>query len=182
MEDVTGYVRLQQEQEAGHDRQMDLEVKVTQMESELFRRSHDLGQANEKLREANEDLVAANRRLQESCKELETFAYSVSHDLRGQLMVINGLAQIAIEDNGAKLGPAGCDPLRRIMRCTERLGRMSDDVLAYSRATRQDLTLGPVAVEPLIDYIVSERPDLQPPRPRSSSDAPCRGSAARKPP
>jgi signal transduction histidine kinase len=41
---------------------------------------------------------------------------------------------------------------------------MSDDVLAYSRVTRQDLKLETVQVEGLIDYIVSERPELQPPK------------------
>jgi signal transduction histidine kinase len=54
--------------------------------------------------------------------------------------------------------------LRRIINCAERLGRLMDDVLAFSCVARQDLKLGPVDFEELIDSILSERPDLQPPK------------------
>ena len=71
-------------------------------------------------------------------RELESFAYSVSHDLRAPLRAITGFASLLREDEAARLSQEGGDLLDRIGSNAERMGDLIDDVLEYSRITRID--------------------------------------------
>jgi signal transduction histidine kinase len=72
-------------------------------------------------------------------KELESFSYSVSHDLRAPLRSIDGFAQALIEDHAADLTPKGQDYLRRVRAAAQRMGRLIDDLLNLSRVERAEL-------------------------------------------
>lgn len=78
------------------------------------------------------DLEASNR-------ELETFCYSVSHDLRAPLRSIDGFSQILLEDYSPKLDEASCDYLNRIRSGAQRMGRLIDDLLKLSRVSSGEL-------------------------------------------
>jgi PAS domain S-box-containing protein len=78
------------------------------------------------------ELTAANR-------ELETFSYSVSHDLRAPLRAIDGFSQALLEDCGDALGAEGQEHLRRIRSAAQHMGRLIDDMLKLARVTRADL-------------------------------------------
>jgi PAS domain S-box-containing protein len=78
------------------------------------------------------ELEAANR-------ELESFAYSVSHDLRAPLRTIDGFSQIIIDDYSGKLDEQGKNYLLRVKSATQRMGQLIDDILKLSRITRQEL-------------------------------------------
>jgi light-regulated signal transduction histidine kinase (bacteriophytochrome) len=71
-------------------------------------------------------------------RELDAFAHSVSHDLRGPLRSLDGFSHALMEDHAEKLDGEARDFLNRISKASRRMGRMIDDILALSRATRQE--------------------------------------------
>ncbi len=78
------------------------------------------------------DLAAAN-------KELETFSYSVSHDLRAPLRSIDGFSQALLEDHGQALDEGAQDYLRRVRVASQRMGELIDGLLNLSRLSRASL-------------------------------------------
>ncbi len=78
------------------------------------------------------ELTAANA-------ELESFSYSVSHDLRSPLRAIDGFSRALEEDYGDKLDVEGKDHLSRVRAATQRMGQLIDDLLGLSRATRVEM-------------------------------------------
>ena len=79
------------------------------------------------------ELTAVNR-------ELESFSYSVSHDLRAPLRAIVGFVQILEEDHGASLQPEARRSLDRIKANATRMGQLIDDLLTFARIGRTPLT------------------------------------------
>jgi PAS domain S-box-containing protein len=74
-------------------------------------------------------------------KELESFSYSVAHDLRAPLRGMSGFAQILLDDYGEKLGPDGLDSLREIRANAVRMAALIDALLSLSRVTRSEVRL-----------------------------------------
>jgi signal transduction histidine kinase len=85
--------------------------------------------------------------LRELVSELEAFTYSVSHDLRAPLRAIRGFADALVEDFPEALGPVGVDYAERLRNASARMTRLIDDLLAYSRLRRGELTLEPVDLD-----------------------------------
>jgi signal transduction histidine kinase len=85
-----------------------------------------------RLAERSAQLEAANR-------ELETFAYSVSHDLRAPLRAIDGFSQVLLEDCGERLDARGRDALGRVRAAAARMAQLIDDLLRLSRVSRAQL-------------------------------------------
>lgn len=86
----------------------------------------------QQLKQANEALVASNH-------ELESFSYSVSHDLRAPLRSIDGFSQALLEDSADKLDEQGKNYLRRVRAATQRMGQLIDDLLGLAKVTRGEL-------------------------------------------
>ncbi|MBI5938650.1 MAG: PAS domain S-box protein [Betaproteobacteria bacterium] len=113
-----------------------------------------------------EDMVA-NRTaaLNTVNRELESFAYSVSHDLRGPLRGIDGFSQALSEDYGDKLDATGRDYLRRVRAAAQRMGQIIDDLLRLSRVSRAPLQAAPVDLSTLardiLGHLREGRPDRQ---------------------
>lgn len=99
--------------------------------------------------------------LQQMAGEAQAFSYSLSHDIRAPLRAISGFADILLTDFGDRI-PEGVDYLQRIARAAHRMDRLLSDVLSFSKISRQELVLEPVALEPLIQDIIGEREELQP--------------------
>jgi signal transduction histidine kinase len=111
------------------------EAEVRELNQSLERR----------VEERNAQLLAVN-------KELDAFAYSVSHDLRAPLRAIDGFSQALEEDWGGTLGEEGRDHLRRVRKACARMGNLIEDLLQLSRLTRReirpvDLDLSAMALE-----------------------------------
>jgi len=94
--------------------------------------------------------------LEAANKELESFAYSVSHDLRAPLRGIDGFSQALLEDCEERLNEEGKDYLARIRSGTQRMGHLIDDLLRLSRLTRTELRHEPVNLSKLAEGTLKE--------------------------
>jgi len=97
----------------------------------------------EELRRLNEQLelrvAARTAELAASNRELEAFAYSVSHDLRAPLRAIDGFSQALLEDYADKVDPEGRGHLQRVRIASQRMGQLIDGLLSLSRTTRTEM-------------------------------------------
>lgn len=121
----------------------------------------DLLQDREKLLASLEERVAERTaKLRLMVEELEAFSYSVSHDLRAPLRVLDGYAQVLVEDYGPSLPPRAKDLLDRISRASRRMDRLTQDVLAYTRVARDELTLEPLDLDLVFRAVIEQYPSL----------------------
>lgn len=130
--------------------------------------------AEEELRHAHEQLARTNEELEirvaertallrAALEELESFSYSLSHDMRAPLRAIQGFTRAVVDEIGPELSPEHQEYLGRVESSAERLQRLVLEVLSYSRVSRGDVEIQPVDVDALLRAIVRERSDLQPP-------------------
>ena len=138
VEDVTELVRLQQ---------------VHSAQEEVRKRAQEL------------EIIVAERTLQlrESVAELESFCYSLSHDMRAPLRAIYSFNQIVLADCGEELNSECRECLQKSIRSADRLDRLIQEVIAYTRLSKQDIKVQSVDVGKLIQQIIDERPEFQAP-------------------
>jgi PAS domain S-box-containing protein len=110
----------------------------------------------EKINDLNNELSRRNSELSAINKELESFSYSVSHDLRAPLRAIHGFSQALVEDAQDKLGPQEKEHLSRVRAAAVRMGQLIDDLLALARTSRRELTREDVDLSRLADEVVSQ--------------------------
>jgi len=108
--------------------------------------------------ERTEELAAANR-------ELESFTYAVSHDLRAPLRAIRGFGEALIEDYGAQIPKGAQDYLEEISFGARRMGELIEGLLALSRTTHSELERTPVRLDEIAREVcmqlVRNEPDRQ---------------------
>ena len=121
-------------------------------------------EASRTLQGANADLELRTSQLQEANKDLESFAYSVSHDLRAPLRAIDGFSQTVLEDFAPVLDDAGRFAIERIRANAIRMGRLIDDMLHLARISHGELSPGPTDLGALARQIVAELREQQPDR------------------
>lgn len=109
------------------------------------------------VRERTQQLESVNR-------ELEAFSYSVSHDLRAPLRVIDGFSQALMEDYAERLEGSGSKYLSRIRATTQRMGVLIDDLLTLARVSRRNVRRGDVDVSALAAEVVKELSEKDPSR------------------
>jgi signal transduction histidine kinase len=102
-----------------------------------------------RVRERTAELQAAN-------KELDAFSYSVSHDLRAPLRAVDGYARMLEEDYGGKLDAEGNRLLGVVRASSRQMGRLIDDLLAFSRLGREPLRTRSVQLDNLVHQIIDE--------------------------
>ncbi|MEO8342208.1 MAG: ATP-binding protein [Gallionella sp.] len=113
--------------------------------------------AEQEIRQRTTELQAANR-------ELESFSYSVSHDLRAPLRSIDGFSQVVIEEYADRLDDKGRDYLNRVRAATQRMSQLIDDMLALSRVTRTEMQHENVDFSGLAAEVFSELQKSEPER------------------
>lgn len=113
------------------------EQLASDLEKRVAERTEALGRTNVALSEAN--------------KELEAFAYSISHDLRAPLRHIGGFGDLLKRSMDGRLTPDDVENLDTIIETAKQAGRMVDDLLAFSRIGRAELRKEPVALGELVE-------------------------------
>ena len=96
-----------------------------------------------------------NKNLKQAYSELETFSYSISHDLRAPLRGIDGFAHIIKEDYFSALDEGGQHAINTILQSSERMKGLIDDIMEYSSTSNQPLRTGDVNLQVLIPEVIS---------------------------
>ena len=124
--------------------------------------------AEDEIRQLNTELELRVRdrtaELEVANKELESFSYSVSHDLRAPLRSIDGFSRILLEDYRDKLDDDGKDSLKRVRAASQRMGELIDDLLKLSHASRTEMRRTEVDLTALADEVAAELRRAEPAR------------------
>ena len=99
--------------------------------------------------------------LHETIQQLESFSYTIAHDLRAPIRSLKGYAEVLLSDYGESIPRDGHLILHRLQRASSRLDALTRDLLKFSKLVRQDVQLTPVDLSELVDDIVLLTPALQ---------------------
>lgn len=154
------------------------QAKLEQLlvEAELSRRTllslvEDQKVAEEQIRQLNQELEQRVKertaQLEMANHELESFSYSVSHDLRAPLRALDGFSSALLEDYSGKLDEQGQHYLARIQEASRRMGQLINDLLDLSRVTRSDFVRRKINLTGLVRQIAA---DLQSQAPQRQVD------------
>jgi signal transduction histidine kinase len=113
-----------------------------------------LDRLNAELETRIDDRTAA---LHAKSRELESFAYSVAHDLKAPLRGIDGYSRILLQDYSEVLQDDGCTMLQTIQDSTDEMNQLIDDLLAYSRLERRELRTDTIELAPVVASLVEEK-------------------------
>jgi light-regulated signal transduction histidine kinase (bacteriophytochrome) len=138
---------------AGNDESGILTEAFNQMLDQIEKQNHDLSEFNknleEKIKNRTLELEAVN-------KELEAFSYSISHDLRAPLRGIIGFATLLSE----KFGDNSDEEVKRLVsvitKNTLKMGNLIDDLLSFSRMSRQNISKSNFSTNNLVKEIIAE--------------------------
>ncbi|HYG23349.1 MAG TPA: PAS domain S-box protein [Verrucomicrobiae bacterium] len=101
--------------------------------------------------------------LREVVAQMEEFSYSVSHDLRAPLRAISGYADVLLEDPDGQIDETTRAYLGKIRRCSDRMNRLTLEVLTYSRVARSQIQLENVNLDRLVRDVMDQYSNVQGP-------------------
>jgi len=146
------------------------QIRRRQFEDENRRMRNELVQKELDAAAARAAQVVAGARalmmkeLEHKNSELEAFSYSVSHDLRAPLRVIDGFSQALLEDCSAQLDAKGKEHLGRVRAAVKRMAQLIEDLLELSRIGRAELKTEPVDLSDLVQGVADEVKKREPER------------------
>ncbi len=137
VEDVTEFVRQKTSPGVGPG---EAGIRMEQLEAEAFRNS--------------QEIQAVNRRLESANEELESFSYSVSHDLRAPLRHISGYGEMLAKATDGQLPEKALHYLDTIIESSREMAVLIDDLLAFSRIGRAEMRESEVSIDDVVRDIV----------------------------
>lgn len=132
-------------EERVRDRTEELNERL-KMETQL---NLDMANMMDDLKDSNTQLKKITRKLTTANKELETFAYSISHDLRAPLRAVTGFSEIISRRHRSDLNEEGQRYFDNIVQASKRMSTLIDDLLAYSRLGRGSLKIESISMQEL---------------------------------
>jgi PAS domain S-box-containing protein len=132
---VTGAIIISRDITAQKEAELELSNLNMQLENKVMERTEELNIIN---------------------KELESFTYSVSHDLRSPLRAINGFSEILKMELGDNIDEDVNDALREILKNTKRMGRLIDNLLEFSRLGKQHVSRADVDMDEVVRSIIED--------------------------
>lgn len=139
VEDVTEFVRDKKEVWAPAEGA--LHTRLQQKEAEIFQNARELQSINRQLHIAN--------------SELESFSYSVSHDLRAPVRHIEGFIELLAVQAGGQLNDKARHYMKNIADAAKEMGQLIDDLLAFSRMARAEMQLETVDLDALVKTVLA---------------------------
>src|SRR6266516_1098220 len=113
-------------------------------------------QRNKELSLARDDLHQLNSSLEAANKELESFSYSVSHDLRAPLRAVDGYSTVLLEEFSAEMRPEAKLLLNNVRTSAKQMGQLIDDLLRFSHVGRQPMSKRPVNISSHVHEVLEE--------------------------
>ena len=150
VEDVTDFIQAAKKEAAQ-------EKKISDMQIEIYKRAQEIQANNKRLTEEIDERKKAEEAIQQLNKELESFTYSVSHDLRAPLRVIDGYADLLKEEYAEKLDAEADRFLNVIKTNAIRMGRLIDDLLNLSRTGRKELSTELTDMQQLVQELIDDQ-------------------------
>jgi signal transduction histidine kinase len=123
---------------------------------ESWKQRRELIAQAESLQKLNKDLTLRAEQLSEANRELESFCYTIAHDLRAPLRAMEGLTAGLVDDFGASLDQSGHDAADRIRAAAARMDQMIQELLSYSRLSFVQIDLQPVRMEEVIKDAIGQ--------------------------
>jgi len=123
----------------------ELRTRMEQMEAEIF-------QSSQKVQAAKLQLQAANM-------ELESFSYSVSHDLRAPLRHVNEFADLLVQHAASALDDTGRRYLDKIRESAKRMGVLIDELLQFSKMSRTEVFSSRVSLRSTVEQVIADMHD-----------------------
>ena len=153
--------------------QRELKQAQAELEQRVYERTEDLRAANLALQSQIDERKKAEQQVQllnaslemrveqrtleltQAVKELDSFCYTVSHDLRAPLRHVDGFSRILESEFSSELSPDARHYLDRIVKAVNQMGRLIDDLLELSRIGRKKLSRKRVSVQELIERLIA---------------------------
>ena len=135
-------------------------IELAFQNEEKEKRAAELIIANKELAFQNEEKIDRATQLESANKELESFSYSVSHDLRAPLRAIQGYACMLKEIQGDST-PEANRMMNNIIKNTKKMGQLIDDLLTFSRLGRKELVKITLSMNDLVTNLCAELKEEQ---------------------
>lgn len=159
--DITALRRAEKELKAAHD---ELELRVEERTDELKRANNALELEIHERKEVEKLIALRTKLLELTNKELESFSYSVSHDLRAPLRAIDGYSRMILRDQKDYLNDDARRKFDLIRSNTQMMGKLIDDLLAFSRLGRLEINMTRLDMEGLVNDVWMELQIINPDR------------------
>jgi two-component system sensor histidine kinase/response regulator len=138
-------------------------LKLQEEVEERTRNAAEISKLNLELEQKNRELVERTTNLQETISELDSYSYSISHDMRAPLRTMKGYADILVEECRKELSAEHQAYLHKIASGAQRLDHLIQDVLSYSWLSRSKFKLEEIDIDRLTREIIEQYPGMQPP-------------------
>lgn len=127
------------------------------------RQAEHLAHSNQEQAKQLEVIQGLNRTLMETNRELESFSYTVSHDLRAPLRALRGFSSFLLEDCADSLDDTARNCIKRIYQAAITLDHLTHGLLEYSHISREEIITSNVAIELILEDVLRMDPGLRSP-------------------
>jgi two-component system sensor histidine kinase/response regulator len=130
-------------------------LRMQQQKRELIEKNQALEKAEAHTKQLNEELQKNFAQLEQANKELESFSYSISHDLRAPIRSLLGFSDILREDLKDNASPGVSSHLETILRNANKVNRMIDDLLEFSRVGKKEISKSMINMDEIVKSVLA---------------------------